>query len=850
MSTSVTYDFSDFISKFDNSTSISNDWKVIFNGDYSGIATGDTILSSPSSFGNLIKYNNGLKLYGSSIPLTILGNPIYTNPGETSLRYVGSTENMSSVIFKISEIKNPTTQLYRSYDLFENISNKALEDNYSYEKTFVGLGNGSCKVGLVIIKPPSKLKVRNKNLYVQHIKELGAIGDTSYVDYSEVCDSSLFSENERILSIVYEKNGKYYDVSTLTEYTDYNTTKGKYSMMYSGSGSYTPLLLTNIGTDGRKINGGVVNTSLIDSDYVVNKLDSDVVMNNSFYPYKEENTSINVTPINKNNPFEVCVFTSVITDSTLITIKTKDSYGNLISSSSFSIPETNLVPEISVTDFSEEYSISLDSIVLTYSVDTSDTNLNTYSKKHVEPYFALMTGTSISDVKVISTKDIILAEGYYPYVLMANTNDRSSTTNVINVYKKTNGEFVFTENHNRLNYYGYDCIQLFDGVGEYLINGHVESQTDDGIYPSKIIENIFHVYNKITPPIIDKSYNDYGSGRINMSIEVTHPELVDCYFSIDGNEPNMIDNTYLSRYFNANYPIFSFNDSLVIKAFAFDGIQKSDTVTLDAVLTKTVQVTKPIIFGTFNSSTNKYDISFTGIGSILYTLDGTTPTNKSTRYYGPFSVSPLIGNKLTIKAISIQIGSIDSEVASLTIDFNYSCSPWNVEYGKVDILDNKVKIHNNTLMSRRSINSNNYVMKFNISDWDGSSDLIVTTRESILDTNNYSNTYFKNKSFILSSTYNDDNIAVISIGIVNNNFNRDRYKVIGETIWNKTNSLYFEYTVNNSRQKIKLSNFDRYVSSEEYPIDVANKTTPAILFQNIGGQVSSIDIGNIEIKCL
>jgi hypothetical protein len=57
--------------------------------------------------------------------------------------------------------------------------------------------------------------------------------------------------------------------------------------------------------------------------------------------------------------------------------------------------------------------------------------------------------------------------------------------------------------------------------------------------------------------------------------------------------------------------------------------------------------------------------------TIFYTLDGTTPTDSSTEYFGPFEFSVSHMPPEIVKAIAIKAGMESSEVGSATYTWDY-----------------------------------------------------------------------------------------------------------------------------------------------------------------------------------
>lgn len=299
MATTIVEDFSNIITNFNSLTGESTsktDWKFTFNKSL-GICSDSKIYGNPNVFGNYIEYNNGLKFYGSDTKLVINKSNIYTNPGSTVMEYIGNSDNLKTVTYRINGIASPSNTYYVSYDTFEEVANEFFDEGYNNEETFIGLGDEFVDIGLVILKAPSKMKLKNASLYVNKIKNLGAIGDSSYPDIVEYCDSSLLNESDRIISLVYRKDGKYYSMDG--EYPPYDGSDA-YNLRYFGSNNISALQLTKLGLDGRLLKG--YNFDISDtSSYLKKKLKTSTIYNDLFYPLKENNTTFDSQLINDSN---------------------------------------------------------------------------------------------------------------------------------------------------------------------------------------------------------------------------------------------------------------------------------------------------------------------------------------------------------------------------------------------------------------------------------------------------------------------------------------------------------------------------------------------------------------------
>src|ERR1035437_5506042 len=214
-STTIIENIPELLTNFDITTGHTNgnlSWKIDFNNHgSSSSALGFTEV--PVVFGQQILVNNVLSFQPSTTQLAIGAKKIYTNPGTSSMQMLNDVSGLSSFEIDINSFSRSTDYYFRSFDIFESISSDLLDDAYASEEDFFGYSNGNIEVGIVLLKAPNQSKIRNSTSYVNQIFTRGAIGNLAGNSIDTSCTSSLISEDERIITLVYRKNGIYYDTS-------------------------------------------------------------------------------------------------------------------------------------------------------------------------------------------------------------------------------------------------------------------------------------------------------------------------------------------------------------------------------------------------------------------------------------------------------------------------------------------------------------------------------------------------------------------------------------------------------------------------------------------------------------
>jgi hypothetical protein len=144
------------------------------------------------------------------------------------------------------------------------------------------------------------------------------------------------------------------------------------------------------------------------------------------------------------------------------------------------------------------------------------------------------------------------------------------------------------------------------------------------------------------------------------------------YYTTDGSTP-----TTSSSIYGLPISVSGHGTTMTIKALAVKGGMIDSTIASAAYIINYQQVSTPNftpIEGTYDSD-QQVDISCgTSGATIYYTTDGSTPTTSSSIYGLPISVSGH-GTTMTIKALAVKGGMIDSTIAS---------AAYSIEYQQVD----------------------------------------------------------------------------------------------------------------------------------------------------------------------
>jgi 6-phosphogluconolactonase (cycloisomerase 2 family) len=167
-----------------------------------------------------------------------------------------------------------------------------------------------------------------------------------------------------------------------------------------------------------------------------------------------------------------------------------------------------------------------------------------------------------------------------------------------------------------------------------------------------------------TVPTFSPAAGTYASDQSVTISDATSGAKI--YYTVDGSTP-----TSSSPVYSTPISISGNGTSETIKAIALEGGLSSTVASATYIINIPSQVAAPVFMpgaGTYSSNQSVTISDATSGATIYYTVDGSTPTNASTMYGTPISISGN-GTSETIKAIGVQ-GGFSSAVASATYDID------------------------------------------------------------------------------------------------------------------------------------------------------------------------------------
>lgn len=178
----------------------------------------------------------------------------------------------------------------------------------------------------------------------------------------------------------------------------------------------------------------------------------------------------------------------------------------------------------------------------------------------------------------------------------------------------------------------------------------------EGKLPSIIVEADYTVRVKSEAPEFSPAAGTYHQ-EVTVTLNAPDEDAY-IYYTLDGTEPTYMSNTYLSP--------FTITETTTVKAIAVSIDQDpSDVVTATYTITdEPVAAAAPVFTPATGNYTEKVEVSIAAAeGAVIYyTLDGTEPTEKSTLYDAPFTLT----ETTTVKAIATENGKTNSEVVEAT----------------------------------------------------------------------------------------------------------------------------------------------------------------------------------------
>lgn len=864
MSVTTIEDFSSLIGNFDNTTSESTStlrWKLLFSDSSYGISNGYGIVQNPNVFGNSISYDNGLKLFGSNRQVKYLGDYIYDIPGKTSIELISALNESYEFSVKINSFGPTTDQYMRTYDTIDN-----LESTYNNEEIFIGLGGvDGYEYGIVILKPPSRLKIKNMSRYVNEILKRGAIGDSTIFDIDDVCDDAMFTENQRILTTVYRKNGEYLvdNFDNGKPYEMYANNNGFFQYKYPASGNIKALNLVNIGTDGRKMKN--INKSSLTNSHISSRIKNGELLNEFMYPSKANSTIIDIYDVTNNTPLLVSgkvIFQGDFWQSILWVSCGGVSY----STQRLFTKNTNiLLPKISVVDYSTNYSISISSVTVEELVNSQDVGSIVSSiKKCIDPHIDLYVcpwpnGTVESDATISNAISLgIKVSGD----AVIGINER--VIYKINSYTPNSVlRFEYSKDGASAGGGGDYNVQFLSGIldgtstiyGKYIISAYSEGSSITSEYEkSSNVVREFSVFRKAENPTCTTSLvtSNGGYSHIN-SYSFSQINNLPIYFTIDGSDVLGSESVAVAKYdiTIGEYASGYFDTPCIIKyrAVDFSNGLISDQLEYSYVPATMTKLAPPVI----SYVNDVVTISSEHNSKIYYTIDGSVPSINKLKYESSFIASP-IGNKLIIRAIAVMSGMISSDVSVFTHTYDYFCAPWYLEQGYSPIVsNNEIEMISPSMITRLG-SFNEYSMDFDIISNNSPFDLIIAQRDSVLNINDYSNMLFNNITYYVGSTYSDALISRMHLGALCNAWDDTQYAKYATFTKMLLEHVHVRYEVRiidniyKHRLVIKIEKGEQYDTGWNYA-GVDSISTPTIICNSPLTANSRVKLSNITLSC-
>lgn len=232
--------------------------------------------------------------------------------------------------------------------------------------------------------------------------------------------------------------------------------------------------------------------------------------------------------------------------------------------------------------------------------------------------------------------------------LYCNTTASSGSNNNIRVGTgnrkafEMSGNYLVTKDNNTNRY-----VSVYGGSDW---RGYTSTSTE----PTTVI-----FYKRTIPAAVETPTFSVETGtyNINQSVTITcTTNGATIYYTTDGTTPTSSSTQYTE--------VVSITQTTTLKAIAIKGDDSSNVASATYTMKCATPTFSPV--GGAYTSVQNITITSTEGSSIYYTLDGTTPTNASTLYEGPVSIS----ETKTLKAIAIKNNWTDSDVATAeyTID--------------------------------------------------------------------------------------------------------------------------------------------------------------------------------------
>jgi hypothetical protein len=324
------------------------------------------------------------------------------------------------------------------------------------------------------------------------------------------------------------------------------------------------------------------------------------------------------------------------------------------------LPATNAIPDGGI--FNAPFTITLtanESVTVYYTLD--GTNPTTSSTVYVEPisitqdtilkYFSIDSANNISDT---ITEEYVF--DYVPPVVNVSTAggmyNQAQYIELISdkpaiIYYTTNGS---TPNSDSTQY----TTPIFINTDTTLKYFAVDEATN----VSSVV-TVNYTFDFVIPTITNNVSSGTYNTEQNVSLSASEPSTI--YYTIDGNEPTSASTVYTT-------PIVV-NTDTTLKYFAIDAVGNSSVV---YTVPYTFDYDAPIV--TPSSSSGLYNValnvalSANEAATIYYTINGTEPTTASNVYSTPI----FINSDTTLKYFAIDAGTNSSTVQTMNYTFDFA----------------------------------------------------------------------------------------------------------------------------------------------------------------------------------
>lgn len=777
----ITDALSNIISSFDSSVQTSDTGNFVHSilfKEGKAIRTSNDIIEPEQSYaGAKISSNGGIST----------GNTYtqYTNYEEIEIVSVpdgmsNKTASSFSATYTLSSIISSVNSNYTtSYDDFEKI-----DQNYRKDELEIKLSLGAYSLAIVLTKGLPPYKTEYPERFNRDIHNSSSFWKYSASSLADICVTELLSPKYRIAHIRINENGTIKD--------NINT------------GDFKELTLDSLGKDGRyaifndikdQIPAGL-SLSQDAKGYVYNELK---------YPFKENNTVIDISNITNLNKLYVTFNVSfTVNNVAIVTLHISEDSGNTYSTENIILPSCKLIDissSLSISGKNSENDIVLDSISYTFN-DEQETADPLTGNRYAPPLISAYSVTKDDE----SSGD---ANGF----LTASDGDvytdsiKDLEFKISSLYSKIPNTLIYSKIDKGL--YTNTATQILSGstqYGTHTCYAYVADPSQQTILQSQVAELTINVYPILQAPVITESHSS-GSIQILMSSNFN------ILYSTDGHDPDVKYRSNVALYVT---PI-NISRKTVIKAVSVynNDVSGITTFTLDPDTIFTTNTTAPTIKIEGSSTGIKYTeaakVTFSGYsGVVYYTLDGSDPLdeyNISRKVYtSPFKVLPISTDSIKLTVGTTQqgyhsiYGTTDGTTyssESIVIPFSFVCNPWKISESSINMkaatitTDNNLKLYAGNMIERNKAFDGDFYFTLDLLDVSGNCSLLFGLREAMSIVNKQAGDEYVKNLKIPAITLLDrvGDVITCNIGYRYGIHDKNHFDMIGKFDWNIKNPL-------------------------------------------------------------